>query len=107
MPIIAIICSLIFIPWAIVRAWLAPLPDTIQEQANNALNYKLDGIIVYVDQSGKPPAFYTAGWKNKENKVPADPQALFKIASISKLYIAAATAKLINSQSNCTIEIHH
>ncbi|PVD49373.1 serine hydrolase [Terrimonas sp.] len=99
MPIIAIICSLIFIPWIIVRAWLTPLPDTIQEQANNAINYKLDGIIVYVDQSGKPPAFYTAGWKNKENKVSADPQALFKIASISKLYIAAATTKLINSQS--------
>lgn len=98
MPIIAMICSLIFIPWVIVRAWLAPLPDTIQEQASNALNYKLDGIIVYVDQPGKPPAIYTAGWKNKENKVPIDPQALFKIASISKLYIAAAAVKLINNQ---------
>jgi CubicO group peptidase (beta-lactamase class C family) len=54
---------------------------------------------VYVDQLGKPPAFYTAGWKDREDKIPADPQALFKIGSISKLYIAAATAKIINGKS--------
>lgn len=86
-------------PWVVVRAWLTPLPDTIQEQVDNALSYKLDGIIVYVDQLGKPPAFYTAGWKDREDKIPADPQALFKIGSISKLYIAAATAKIINGKS--------
>jgi CubicO group peptidase (beta-lactamase class C family) len=97
-PIIAIICAVVFIPWVMVRAWLAPLPHTIQEAIDNALAYKLDGVIVYVDQKGKPPAFYSAGWKDKENKVPADPKALFKIASISKLYIAVATAKIINSQ---------
>lgn len=97
--IVAIMCAAVFIPWVIVIAWLAPLPDTIQEQLDNALDYKLDGIIVYVDQPGKPPVFYTAGWKDRENKVPADPQALFKIGSISKLYIAAATAKIINRQN--------
>ncbi|TAE60127.1 MAG: class A beta-lactamase-related serine hydrolase, partial [Bacteroidetes bacterium] len=79
------------------RAWLMPLPDTIQQQADQALGYDIDGIIVYVDQAGKPPAYYAAGWKNKEHKVPADPQALFKIGSISKLYIAVAAAKLISS----------
>ncbi|AEE48466.1 serine hydrolase domain-containing protein [Haliscomenobacter hydrossis] len=96
--ILAIIGTVVFTPWIMLRAWLAPLPDTIQEQVNEALAYKLDGIVVYIDQAGKPPVFYTAGWKDKENKVPADPGALFKIASISKLYIAAATAKIINSQ---------
>ena len=45
---------------------------------------------------GEAPAFYAAGWKNRAEQVPADPQALFKIASISKLYIATATAKLVN-----------
>jgi CubicO group peptidase (beta-lactamase class C family) len=80
-------------------AWLAPLPNTIQEQLDDALGYNLDGIIVYVDKSDKPPEFYAVGWKDRGNKVPADPQALFKIASISKLYIAAATAKMISSQS--------
>src|SRR5664279_1092932 len=96
--IIASLTSLFFVPWVLVRLWLAPLPDTVQEQVNDAIGYGLDGMIVYVDQSGKPPAYYAAGWKDRENKVPADPHALFKIASISKLYIAAATVKIINSK---------
>ncbi len=96
MPIVAIISAVIFVPWDIVRAWGTPLPDTVQEQVDSAVNYGLDGIIVYVDQAGQEPAFYTAGWKDKINQVPADPHALFKIASISKLYIAAAAAKLVN-----------
>jgi len=95
-PIISIITAAVFTPWLIVRAWLAPLPNTIQDQLDHALSYKLDGIIVYVDQAGKLPALYAAGWKNRENKIPADPQALFKIASISKLYIAVASAKIIH-----------
>lgn len=93
--ILASISSLFFVPWVIVRAWITPLPDTVQEQVDKAVNYNLDGIIVYVDQKGKPPAFYTAGWKNRENKIPADPQSLFKIASISKLYVAVAITKLV------------
>jgi CubicO group peptidase (beta-lactamase class C family) len=71
----------------------------VQEQVDKAINYKLDGIIVYVDQAGKPPAFYAAGWNNRKNTVPADPHTLFKIASISKLYIATAVAKLVNKQT--------
>ena len=82
-----------------LRAWIAPLPNTVQEQVNDAINFGLDGIIVYVAQSTQEPVFYSAGWKNRENKIPADPHALFKIASISKLYIAAAAVKLVNNQS--------
>ena len=98
MPMIGIICIVIFSPWDGIWAWATPLPDTVQEQVDDALGYGLDGIIVYVDEAGKPPAFYTAGWKNRENQIPADPQSLFKIASINKLYIAVATAKLVNAQ---------
>jgi CubicO group peptidase (beta-lactamase class C family) len=87
-----------FVPWLAGCAYLKPLPNTIQEQVSDAINYDLDGIVVYVDKKGSSPAFYSAGWKNRENKIPADPHALFKIASISKLYIAVATAKLINSK---------
>ena len=97
--IVAIICTVVFTPWDVLRVWAAPLPNTIQEQVNNAIGRRLDGIIVYVDKKGREPEFYSAGWKNKENKVPADPHALFKIASISKLYIAAATAKLVSNKS--------
>lgn len=98
MPIISIICAVVFVPWLAGCAYLKPLPDTVQEQVSDAINYDLDGIIVYVDKKGSSPEFYSAGWKNRENKIPADPHALFKIASISKLYIAAATAKLVNGK---------
>lgn len=93
--LVGTIVSLFFVPWVLVKAWIAPLPDNVQEQVNDAINLGLDGIVVYVDQSGEPPAFYAAGWKNNEKRIPSDPQELFKIASISKLYIAAATVKLI------------
>lgn len=98
MAIVSIGCIVIFVPWLAVCAYLKPLPDTVQKQVEDAITYDLDGMIVYVDIKRQEPEFYSAGWKNKENNVSADPHALFKIGSISKLYIAAATAKLINSQ---------
>ena len=87
-----------FVPWILVKAWILPLPDTVQEQVNEAIDHGFDGIIVYVDEAGKPPEFYTAGWNNRKNKIPADPQAVFKIASISKLYVAVAITKLVNDK---------
>lgn len=99
MPIVAIFCTVAFTPWDTLWVWTAPLPDTVQEQVDKAIAHNLDGIIVYVDKKNKGPEFYSAGWKNKENKIAANPQALFKIASISKLYIAVATAKLVNNKS--------
>ncbi|MCP4139305.1 MAG: beta-lactamase family protein [Chloroflexi bacterium] len=98
MPVIAIICIVIFPPWGGIWAWLKPLPDTVQEQVDDAVGHGLDGIIVYVDEAGEPSAFYTAGWKDRDNKIPAEPEALFKLASINKLYVAVATTKLINAQ---------
>lgn len=99
MPIVAIVITIVIAPLDLVPSWIAPLPATVQEQVDNAIDQGLDGIIVYVDQAGKNPAFYTAGWKNKLTQVPADPHALFKIGSIHKLYIATAVAKLVNSGS--------
>ncbi len=92
--LIGTIISMFFVPWILVWAWILPLPDTVQEQVNEAIGHGFDGMIVYVDESGKPPAFYTAGWHDRQNKIPADPKALFKIASISKLYVAVAITKL-------------
>jgi CubicO group peptidase (beta-lactamase class C family) len=93
--ILASIASLWFVPWILVKAWIMPLPNTVQEQLNEAIGYGFDGMIVYVDQAGKPPEFYAAGWHDRKNKITAYPQALFKIASITKLYIAVATTKLV------------
>lgn len=95
--ILASISSLAFVPWILVKAWILPLPDTVQEQIDEAIGHGFDGMIVYVDEAGKPPAFYSGGWKNRENKIPADPHSLFKIASISKLYAAVAITKLASS----------
>lgn len=85
-----------FVPWVLLRVWLAPLPDTVQEQVTEATKLGFDGIIVYVEQGGKEPDFYTAGWNNREKRIPADASSLFKIASIGKLYDAVAITKLVN-----------
>ena len=89
------IISLYFVPWPIVSSWLKPLPNTVQEQLDQASYYGFDGIIVYVDKGNKnQPKLYTSGYKNRERKTPADPHSLFKIASVSKLYVALSIAKL-------------
>lgn len=89
------IVSMFFVPWILVKAWILPLPESVQAQVDEAIGHGFDGMIVYVDQAGKPPAFYTGGWKDRKNKIPADPKSLFKIASISKLYVAVAVTKLV------------
>ena len=90
--------SLYFVPWPIVKAWILPLPSTVQEQVDKAGDYGFDGIIVCVNKKGNQSEFYTSGYKNRENKIPADPDALFKIASVSKLYNAVAVAKLVRDE---------
>ena len=92
----ATIVSLYFVPWPIVKARVAPLPDSIQEQVDKAEDYGFDGIIVCINKKGNQTEFYTSGYKNRENKIPTDPNSLFKIASVSKLYNALAIAKLVN-----------
>ena len=96
--LVGTIVSLFFVPWILVKAWILPLPDTVQEQVDEAIGNGFDGMIVYVDQAGKPPEHYTGGWKDRENKIPADPKSLFKIASISKLYSAVAATKLVKEK---------
>ena len=94
--IVGTITSLFFVPWLLVKAWILPLPDTVQEQLDEAIGHGFDGMIVYVDQANKPPQFFASGWHNRESEIPAKPDALFKIASISKLYDAVAVTKLVS-----------
>jgi CubicO group peptidase (beta-lactamase class C family) len=95
MPLVGVLTAAVLVPWDIVVPWLAPMPDSVQEQVDDALDLGLDGIIVYVDRAGTTPAFYSSGWKDKLAREPSDPHALFKIGSIHKLYLAAATARLV------------
>ena len=90
--------SLFFVPWILVKAWILPLPDSVQAQVDEAISHGFDGMIVYVDQAGKPPEFYTGGWKDRDARIPAEPDSLFKIASISKLYVAVSIAKLVKAE---------
>ena len=94
--LVGTITSLFFVPWMLVWAWILPLPDTVQEQLDEAIGHGFDGVIVYVDLAGKPPQYFASGWHDREAKIPAKPQALFKIASISKLYDAVAVTKLVS-----------
>ena len=96
MPIVGIITAIIFVPWNAVFLWVAPLSDTVQGELDRGVDRGFDGIIVYVDRAGEDPAVYTAGWHDRIEQVPADPQSLFKIASISKLYIATAAVMVDN-----------
>lgn len=90
--------SLFFVPWLLVKAWILPLPDTVQEQLYEAIDHGFDGMIVYVDRAGQSPQYFASGWHDRESKIPAKPQALFKIASIRKLYDVVAITKLVSDQ---------
>jgi D-alanyl-D-alanine carboxypeptidase len=99
MPTVAFASLIYFVPWMLVKAWLTPLPSSIQDQLDHAVSLGMDGIIVDVDQAGKPPVTYTAGFNNREMASPAQAGDLFKIASIGKLYVAVAFTKLAASGS--------
>lgn len=89
--------SLFFVPWLLVKAWILPLPDTVQEQLDEAIGHGFDGVVVYIDQGGQPPQYFASGWHDRDAKIPAKPEALFKIASIGKLYDAVAVTKMVSS----------
>lgn len=99
MILVAVTCFIIFPPWSIAWAWIQPLPETVQEQVDAATDHGLDGIIVYIDQAGNEPESYAAGWSDREQEILMSPDNLFRIASISKLYIAAAAVKLVAADS--------
>lgn len=85
----------IFAPWEYGLYYLKPIPNSIQEQVHDATQHGLDGIIVYVQTANEPAKTYASGWHNRQAQIPAYGDALFKIASIAKLYDAAAVAKLV------------
>ncbi|MCE2496921.1 MAG: beta-lactamase family protein [Flavobacteriales bacterium] len=93
--LVGTIISMFYVPWPVVKGWLTPIPDTVQEQVEQGLNYGFDGVVVYIDQGGRTPEYYAAGWHDRDRKIPADPNGLFKIASIDKLYTASAITRLV------------
>ncbi|MGB1314361.1 MAG: serine hydrolase, partial [Bizionia paragorgiae] len=47
--------SLFFVPWIVVKAWLLPLPVSVQEQADEAVGLGFSGIIIYADVANELP----------------------------------------------------
>ncbi len=88
--------SLYFVPWPILVAWLRPLPDSIQAQLEEGLGYGFAGVVAYVNAPEWGARSYAAGWHDRDAKIPANPQALFKIASIGKVYNAVTLTKLVH-----------
>lgn len=94
--IVSIGLTIYFVPWRLLVMRVAPLPETVQVEIDNVVQkHGIDGVIVYTDEAGEISTF-TAGYDNREDKTDVDPDVLFKIASISKLYMAVAAAKLVN-----------
>ena len=93
--IVTVASILIFAPWEFALYYFVPVPATVQEQVDEAVDQGLAGIIVYTQKKGQKAEFYASGWHNRDKKIPADPKALFKIGSIAKLYNASAVAKLV------------
>ncbi|MFY0675141.1 MAG: beta-lactamase family protein [Bacteroidia bacterium] len=98
MLLIGILLAYLYAPLFVFKVWLKPLPDTVQEQIQDGVNLDVDGMIVYIDQKGKAPQFLAAGYSNREAKEPTNPHSLFKMASISKLYVASAIVKLVGEE---------
>lgn len=94
--LVATVCSLFFVPWLLVTAWILPLPDTVQQQLDEAVKHGFAGAIVYIHYPDKPGEQFASGWHNREAEIAARPEALFKIASISKLYDVVAVTKLVS-----------
>jgi len=93
--VIVISSIMVFAPVNALFIYLAPQSKDIQTELNRAVNNGIAGMIVYVDEgNGLPAESYAAGLHNQQSRQPAHTDALFKIASISKLYVAAAVTRL-------------
>lgn len=97
--ITTIVVSAFFIPWSLLIMKISPLQDTIQEDLDLVTSkHSIDGVIVYIDQNGAV-SMYASGYNDRDAKIEASPDDLFKIASISKLYMAVAATMLIENNT--------
>lgn len=71
---------------------------TVQSILDNAVKDGVDGIFVYIDQPNHINESFTSGVQDKSAQVPANASSLFKIASISKLFIAVSAVKIITAE---------
>ena len=99
MPLIGIAIGVIIAPLDLLPLWLSPQPNTIEKALEEGINADIDGILLYVETSDKPPSIYSAGVNNKMAGSSLQADTLFKIASISKMFMAVSIVKLVDNQS--------
>lgn len=71
---------------------------TVQEILDGAVKDGVDGVLLYVEQTSVLNQSYASGIQNIATQLPADVNSLFKIASISKLFIAVSAVKIIAAE---------
>jgi CubicO group peptidase (beta-lactamase class C family) len=69
--------------------------STLQEALDQGIDRGVDGLFLYVERSDGSTVSIAAGTQDLNN-TPADPTALFKIASVSKMFIATAATQIIH-----------
>ncbi|MFK8030059.1 MAG: serine hydrolase domain-containing protein [Gammaproteobacteria bacterium] len=69
-------------------------PNSVQEALTYAVDRGVDGIWVYIDEGDGLARVETAGFANKVSNKPATANSQFKIASVSKLFVAVSVTKL-------------
>lgn len=84
-----------FVPWLLVKAWILPIPNSIQQQADEAISHGFDGVIIYVDKAIQSTQYAASGWHNRETKKTVYEDALFKIAGISKILERQKTSRQV------------
>ncbi len=72
---------------------------TLPEILDSAVSQGIDGIFVYIQQGSNAPISIASGVQDRSISQLADPETLFKIASISKLFIAVAASKLVDNST--------
>jgi CubicO group peptidase (beta-lactamase class C family) len=70
------------------------IPRTVAEALTDGVNQGVDGMFVFVEDADGNVTTTAAGIQDKASAQPADTSALFKIASISKQFIAVTASKL-------------
>ncbi len=71
---------------------------SIQELLERSISRGLVGVAVYVEQASRPSVIYKAGVQDQVNATPYQSNSQFKIASISKLFIALSVTRLAIQQ---------
>jgi D-alanyl-D-alanine carboxypeptidase len=71
-------------------------PSSVQDALDHGIDRGVDGLFLHIAHADGSSESAAAGVQDRGKSIAADPTALFKIASISKMFIAAAASQLIH-----------